>query len=126
MNILILDDMIERHEEFARRYSGNKVVHVFRYNQCIDELVLGGWDVVHLDHDLGDEISDADTTVDGWGKQRLLTGFDVAKWIAGCEDYMLPKKIIVHSVNPIGGMRMYQELSRRGMNVSFEPFCKLN
>jgi len=124
MNILILDDMVERHDEFARRYSGNKVVHVFRHNQCIDELALGGWDLVHLDHDLGDEIKDADMTPDGWGKPRLLTGLDVAKWIVGCDDDMLPKQIIIHSVNPIGGKTMLQTIQSRGIPCVWLPFSK--
>jgi len=114
--------MKERHDEFDRRYKAHHVVHVYRYYQCLDELSKGGWDLVHLDHDLGDEVINADTTIDGWGKTRLLTGYDVANWLCSCNDDLLPKRIIVHSINPTGGAAMCQVLKSRGVPTIFQPF----
>jgi hypothetical protein len=122
MKILVLDDSKERHLEFDRRYSGHKVKHVYRYQDCIDQLIRGGWDLVHLDHDLGDEVENADITVDGWGRERLLTGLDVVRWLCGSFDNMIPAKIVVHSTNPAGGTAMCQELRAHGIPVVYDPF----
>ena len=126
MNVLILDDTKERHDAYGRMYSGHNVVHVYRYTQCIDELSRGGWDIVHLDHDLGDDVINADTVIDGRGRTRLLTGLDVVRWLGGCDDEMLPKRVIVHSVNPVGGADMSKELIARGIPTSWRPFKSLS
>ena len=122
MKILILDDSKERHDIFDKRYIDREVKHVYKYHDCIDELVRCGWNLVHLDHDLADEVEDADTTIDGWGRQRVLTGMDVVKWILGCPPDMIPAHIIVHSTNPSGGASMYQALLRAGISSSRQPF----
>ena len=122
MKILILDDSKERHDIFNELYVDHDVKHVYRYHDCIDELVKSAWDIVHLDHDLGEEVKDADTTIDSWGHKRILTGMDVVNWILDCPPSMIPNYIIVHSTNPIGGSAMYQALKKAGINCARQPF----
>jgi hypothetical protein len=122
MRILILDDNSERHKIFKQFYLGHKVTHVYYYSDCIQELKKGGWDIVHLDHDLGEEVNDADTLVDSWGSQRLLTGLDVVRWMIDYPVKNLAKKVIVHSVNPVGGQKMQEELVQSGFDSILRPF----
>ena len=122
MRILVLDDIRFRHESFARLYDTDEVVHVYRYNAFLDMLATCKWDLIHLDHDLGDFVDDADTYVDGWGKTREFNGQHAAMRICEMEDDKLPGRVIIHSVNPEGARAMKSMLERRGVPVVWEPF----
>lgn len=125
MNILILDDDALRHQAFDTCYKAYApLTHTYRYSSCVEALSKGGWDLVHLDHDLGEEIEDPDMKVDGWGKAIQYTGLDVVRWLVDRVDYGLVDKIIVHSMNPVGAMRMTEELNDAGFNVTYAPFDK--
>lgn len=125
MNILILDDNSLRHQAFDNYYRAYApLTHTYRYSECIDNLKRGGWDIVHLDHDLGEEIDDPDMRVDGWGNAVQYNGLDVVRWLVDHQDYELVTKIIVHSMNPVGGQKMYDELSDVGFDVKYVPFDK--
>jgi len=124
MNILILDDDENRHQIFDKIYKNHNVTHVHGFASCIEALKQGDWDLVHLDHDLGIEVENPDMKVDGWGRAVEYTGLDVVRWLADRLDYDLVKKIIVHSMNPPGGFRMYGELADAGFDVTYAPFDK--
>lgn len=49
-------------------------------------LALGGFDVLYLDHDLGE----------------INTGYDIINWASEYADEILPPKIVVVSSNPVG------------------------
>lgn len=123
MKILILDDDPFRHRVFAQKYEGHEVFHTWTYSEFALAFVKGKpWDLVHLDHDLGDLVQKPDTWVDGWGHQRLRTGRDATAVICAVSDSDLPKKVIVQSVNPTGARAMVDDLTRRGIPTSWEPF----
>lgn len=119
MRILILDDVKDRHDTFAKVfYPEHEVVSVYLYTDFCEKL-NESWDLIHLDHDLGDFLNNPDTYVDGWGNVREYNGGHAAMRI--CE-MCKPPKVIIHSVNPVGAKIMLQMLERRGVEVTWEPF----
>ena len=127
MRVLVLDDIKHRHDTFDRTYDGpdDEVVHSYRYFHFLDMLLTCKWDLVHLDHDLGDFVDNADTYVDGWGKTQEYNGQHAAMRICELEDDRLPDRVIIHSVNPVGARAMKAMLFRRGVPVTWEPFGDL-
>ena len=122
MNILILDDDGYRHEVFRDLYKNHNISHAYHYSQFLDYLVSDSpWDLIHLDHDLGIE-REGDTYVDGWGTTREYNGQHAVQEICALNEELLPRKIIIQSINPVGGKLMLDILKRRGLNVSWEPF----
>lgn len=125
LKILVLDDDAGRHRAFAQRYEGHSVYHAWTYSEFATTFVSGcPWDIVHLDHDLGDMVPRPDTWVDGWGNQRLRTGRDAAAVITAVSDDRLPRQVIVHSVNPVGARGIVDDLRRRGVPTTWEPFSE--
>lgn len=125
MHILILDDVKYRHDAYDRLYEGHAVEHVYTYSACIEKLLERVWDLVHLDHDLGDFLPDgtaADTYVDGWGKTCEYNGQHVAMRICELAAEKRPKSVIIHSINGPGGQAMQQLLARVEVPVRREPF----
>jgi len=122
MNILILDDDDYRHMVFAERYPNDCVVSVNSYSAFVDQINSNvKWDLVHLDHDLGDLV-EGDTYIDGWGKKREYNGQHAAKLICEMSDNSLPRSIIIQSVNPDGARAMLSMLQKRGVSTTWEPF----
>lgn len=87
MNIF-LDDIRQAPDNYLRAYTAPSTIECLKYNEV---------DILSLDHDLGDTY--------GCG-----TGYDVVCWIenevATNKDYIPPKKIVVHSANPVGRSKM--------------------
>ena len=127
MKILILDDLKVRHDTFEKMYTGHEVVSVYRFSEFAAQIKDQKWDLIHLDHDLG-EAENADYRIDGWGSRRDYTGYD-ASWrlVLTCEmnPELMPDRVIVHSVNPTGAKRMLDELMHAGFNVTWDPFGDL-
>jgi len=98
MKILILDDDIERWDVVTERLkdSVDEIKWVFTAGDCIDLLCNESWDVLFLDHDLGDDNE---------------TGYDVACWLEARPSKQ-PKKIYIHSLNPMGASRMRQAITK--------------
>ena len=122
MKILILDDMKTRHDAFRRIYAEHEVVCVFRYSELKEKLAECRWDLIHLDHDLGDAVENPDTFVDGWGSTREFDGQFAAVRVCELPPEMRPGQVIVHSVNPEGAKRMLGLLQRAKIDVTWEPF----
>jgi hypothetical protein len=71
---------------------GNEIVALDDPKTAIKKLIDEKWDILFLDHDLGDQVM-----VDsGEG-----TGYEVALWLSRNRDFQ-PKVVIVHSLNPVG------------------------
>lgn len=105
MRILFLDDDSIRCNKFARNFMEHTVLFVHSADVCItalDQATEVPFDLVCLDHDLGDEIM----VPSGPG-----TGYEVACWLEQHPDKQ-PKYIILHSFNPDGRMRMQQALPK--------------
>ena len=118
MNILILDDLRERHEVFKIRYQGHQLFHAWTAEECISLLKKQKYDLITLDHDLGEVRSES------YNEAFLAKdGGDVAHWIANHLDKALyPPKVIIHSWNPNGSRSMYLTLQSVGISVEREEF----
>lgn len=126
MRILILDDDDRRHSAYDVMYAGHEIEHAYNYIAFLDAIYEGSpWDIVYLDHDLGDHIS-GDTYVDGWGNSREYNGVHAANRICELVDDQLPKNVIIQSINPHGARVMLNILERRGLNVEWSPFSEIN
>ena len=122
MKTLILDDDEFRHEYYTEIYTDHEVSHAWKYSDFCSSLVRGSpWDLIHLDHDLGDLVA-GDTYTDGWGKLREFNGQHASQKLCELPDELLPKKVIIQSVNPEGAKSMLQMLQRRGVAVTWQPF----
>lgn len=114
IKVLILDDMVVRHELFKQRLDSGQceITSVFTAQGCIDQLHNHGpWDWIFLDHDLGGEVH----VPSGPG-----TGYEVAKFIQQNPD-KAPKNIIVHSANGTGANNMMGLL--HDLNAQWIPYA---
>lgn len=117
MRMLILDDDESRHDWFAFRFADHERVHVRSYFEAVEALVSQRFDVAFLDHDLDDHGSPGQF-VDGFP----LTGMDVVRFIVKLPKEDRPKRFVVHSLNPVGGPRMHEELLSNGCISTRWPF----
>jgi hypothetical protein len=126
MKILILDDVQRRLDVFRAMYEaqGHEVVTVMKYYDCIAQLEAHQWDLVHLDHDLGEFVDDADFYLDGKGQRQFYTGSHVVGEIIArtfLHGKSVPNRVIVHSINPRGA-HMRDDLNRYGIPTTWEPY----
>jgi CheY-like chemotaxis protein len=96
MRILVLDDSSERLNIFRKNLTGHVVDCVKTAREAIHMLDTNTYEMVTLDHDLGDKVMVAS----GPG-----TGYEVAEWLNANPDKQ-PKMIFIHSFNPAGAQRM--------------------
>ncbi len=123
MKILILDDMEIRHKYYAEKYAGHDIVHTFKFFTFLDALhEQSPFDLIHLDHDLGDFIKNPDHWVDGWGSKREFNGQNAAFEVVRLPDELLPSEVIIHSINPVGAKAMFDIIKKKGLPVSLQPF----
>lgn len=120
-----MDDDPERHVTFARNLTGHAVTHVRTYDGVVAELLAAPcFDVLYLDRDLNAYgLRSIGPTDAMYGGIRLLTGEDVARFIAKrLPKDRYPKKIVVHSWNDEGGDRIMSILSQSGIPLEREPY----
>ena len=96
MNVLVLDDSLERLKTFKTNLIGHSVTTVETAKDAINELVQNDYNIVFLDHDLGGQ---------AFVKSGDGTGFEVAEWLSNHPDRK-PKQIVIHSFNPTGAQNM--------------------
>lgn len=118
MRILILDDNPYRHHVFDIRYKDHVVVHAYTYTQATRALDDSAFDLVHLDHDLG-EFHTPDTYIGYDGKDIQYDGNDVAVHIA---KNAIDCNVIIHSINPVGSRDILATLRNVGINVVWDLF----
>ena len=113
MKVLFLDDNLLRHTQFAKAFGGdsNEIFYVETASEAIEVLREIQFDSIFLDHDLGGEyfVPSGDDT-----------GYEVAEWIAENLDYK--PIIVIHSMNPVGAVKMKDKLSGCGLNPILYPF----
>lgn len=110
MKILILEDSPERIFEFKKRLIGHDVIFTKDTKECIKLLKTQKWDLICLDHDLGDVFEQP-----GEGN-----GYEVAKWIADHKSYA-PRKILIHTMNNVGASAMMLTLGRVEIRATYIP-----
>lgn len=99
LQILILDDDPARHAGFRAALSAHALTHAWTSTEATSR--LHGYsneprfDAVLLDHDLGE-----------FGEESLGTGLDVAREVALASPDRMPTIVVIHSVNPIGALKM--------------------
>jgi CheY-like chemotaxis protein len=100
VKILVLDDDNTRLDQFKKKLIGHIVDCVETAPEAIELLKNNLYDVVSLDHDLGQLINQPS----GPG-----TGYQVAQWLAENKDRK-PPRIIIHSFNIPGAKNMMSHL----------------
>jgi len=104
LNILFVDDDADRYRAFARKKRPqDRLVYVETVESALDMLRSEVFDIVFLDHDLG---------------EGNLEGKDLVKYI--CAQQMpLDCIFIIHSMNSVGGMNMKNMLSDCGYTALY-------
>jgi CheY-like chemotaxis protein len=115
MNVLILEDNIERIEFFHERLKTHTITYTDQVDIAKTELLKGTYEYLFLDHDLDDR-----TYVDSEEKN---TGYQLCRWLAEHPELTF-KNIIIHSMNSIGAQRMMELLCDREA-VQLVPFHML-
>ena len=85
MRVLILDDDQYRLDILRDRYPEAEVVCCQKYLQAFAhvEADASQWDLIHLDHDLGEIVGDSDYYLDGWNQMRFYNGHHMALHLCG-------------------------------------------
>lgn len=124
MRILILDDDPNRHIGLAQQYIGCDIVHCKKYVDAQREALIGGFDLYHLDHDLG--LLEGDNYVDDGFRLRELTGAEFCTFLVKeVPREKWPTKVIIHSWNPAGARNMQMTLKEAGIRHTYEPYCPI-
>jgi CheY-like chemotaxis protein len=115
--VLILDDDENRHREFDRILHGLSLLHVYTAAQTISALRDNApYDLVCLDHDLGEHENRALVAKPG-------DGTEVALFInRHLEHSHYPKRVLIHSWNSAGRQRMADLIRAVGIPVTVKPF----
>ena len=112
LNVLFLDDSEARQKSFRSEVPSATIVATAE--ETIEAL-SEPWDLVFLDHDLGDEVFvDSD---------REDCGMEVVRWIV--EHKPSISKIFCHSLNRDARIRMGMALDAAGYDVEVIPFIVL-
>lgn len=114
MRILVLDDDDMRHATFAGRFRGHEIVHARTVAEAKAALRGPRFDLVHLDHDLGDLTSETHFG----GLPREANGLDVADFIARIPLEWQPRSVVIHSWNFDAARRMAVVLLDAGVHVT--------
>lgn len=113
MRILILDDQRQRHERFAADLAGHDVTHCYFFSDYCNALANHGpFDVVFLDHDLGDMVEQE--TIPG-SDTIVYDGKDAAAELIAMPSDSWPRCVVVHSWNGWGAKEMATMLEKAGL-----------
>lgn len=113
MTTLFLDDNMARQRWAAKHL--NPTVQAADASGAIAALSSGGFDVVYLDHDLGDE------TYQDEAEEN--SGSGVVRWIVANKPAI--GRVVVHSLNAPAANRMVQCLRDAGYEARYRPFLLL-
>ena len=116
VRVFLLDDDALRHEWFARQFKGDSVDVAADAARAIEMLSSNYYDVIFLDHDLLPEHYYAEEFDD----ER--SGYAVARWLAERPERLAASRIIVHTRNADGALRMVELLRRVGRQAEHVPF----
>lgn len=109
MKVLILEDNEARIKYFVRNLSGFKITYTEIAKEVIYKLDKQKWDILFLDHDLGETINDP--------TNNKNTGSEVARWLSE-HPKKQPKLIILHTLN-IRGQKYMKSLLPKSIILPF-------
>ena len=113
MNVLILEDNLERIKKFKELFKNHEL---FLFDNVIDALIscyYNSFSIMMLDHDL-----DNRSWVDS---EEPNTGYTFCKSLIGSETQK-QAIIYIHSLNPIGANRMLNLLKDNDYDVQWIPY----
>ena len=119
MNILFLDDDETRHREFCAEVEKRGINSHLPYRSYTVQLAkenLDRWspfDLVFLDHDLDGHV---------YVQETEGTGVEVCQYIAAMPVELRPKRVVVHSWNIDGALRMIRILSQARVRCVAQMF----
>ncbi len=114
--ILVLDDEPVRHTAFDSIFPNDQVVHTINYDDFVEALKAGPYDLICLDHDLGGGNDPNGNFV------LHKTGLDAAQAILRQPQSLWPKQVLVHSHNSVQGPKMVELLNNAGISTVRKPF----
>ena len=119
VRVFLLDDDTLRHEWFARQFKGDLLEVAADAARAVELLSSNYYDLIFLDHDLLPEHYFAEEFDD----ER--SGYAVARWLAERPGRLAASRIIVHTRNADGALRMVELLRRVGRQAEHVPFQML-
>jgi len=123
MRVLIVDDNPDRHRVFAQVYRAEDVDHAFKFSQAVKFLNSKRYNIVQLDHDLGDFQEPEIESVGMYGGAFELTGYHVALHVVlDLPKEQWPDRVVIHSVNPTGAKSIANLLEKHGVPFIIQPF----
>jgi CheY-like chemotaxis protein len=123
IKILFMDDDPTRHDIFSKQFSEYTDVDLTQTTLVESTIMLlqnEKWDMVYLDHDMGNDPNNY--TMGIYGNKIELCGQDVARAIAKLPLDKQPGRVIIHSWNVVGSKAMFNILLDANINVIQEPF----
>jgi hypothetical protein len=119
MNILIVDDQQLRHYKFIKDYPNDNLFHAYNFDSATKLLDGQKFDLIMLDHDLGDY---SGTFAEGRpGKE--LTGYDVALYLVRVvPDTNWPEYVMIHTLNNVAAWDIKRLLNTFGIKSAVRPF----
>jgi CheY-like chemotaxis protein len=94
--ILILEDSLERVEQFRKNFINCELIITDDVKIAINKLATEKIDILCLDHDLGGNV---------YCPSDENSGYWVAKWLQEHQERK-PEIIVLHSLNPVGVANM--------------------
>lgn len=119
LNVFLLDDDVLRHEWFAKQFAGDRLDVAADPARAIELLSSNQYDLIFLDHDLLPEHYYAEEFDD----ER--SGYAVARWLSERPGRCAVARIIAHTRNADGALRMVELLRRVGLQAEHVPFQML-
>lgn len=122
--LLLLEDDPERRKWFTFAFTGWHIDWATTVEEAIEFAQKNIYDLIHLDHDLGDFSTVPKTP--GYLEKHTVerTGYDFAKWLARSESPQQRVPVVIHSMNPGGAQRMYDVLWAE-RDTAIVPFTML-
>ena len=118
MRILVVEDMPERIKVFRSFFVEHTLDVIATSDGAIKLLKENEYDAIYLDHDLDDDHYSV-----GIGAPAARgTGQEVATFLANNPDNNWDAYIIIHSLNPVGSVRMLETLQDGKRRVKRVPF----
>ncbi len=109
LNILILEDEIERRNWFSKIFFQDDIIFCFTSKEAIHCLKVESFNMVFLDRDLGDKEDNGEKVALEMMKQKLNLG----------------ATIVIHTMNPNGQESMKSNLEKYHKKVYVIPYTQL-